>query len=180
MGIFGAGFEPGARVLAIGAVGQLINCAVGSVGFLLMMSGQQIQMIKIQAANAGLLIGLSLLLVPRWGMTGAGLASAITVATTNLWSLVAVRRTLQMCPYHVGYFKLVLPALVTAGVLLLMARVPGIERSHWRMVGLTLVCSYGTFLGILLMFGLDVEDQQILRVVRAKITSYMQRSEVSV
>ncbi len=41
MGIFGPAFQSGAAVLAIGAVGQLVNCGVGSVGFLLLMSGHQ-------------------------------------------------------------------------------------------------------------------------------------------
>ncbi len=121
MGIFGAGFLPGATVLVIGAMGQLINCGVGSVGFLLMMSGHQLEMIKIQAVNAALLIGLSVLLVPRMGMTGAAVASAITVVTTNLWSLISVRRKLKVFPYHAGYLKLVLPTALSLGLLLALS-----------------------------------------------------------
>ena len=176
MGIFGPAFEPGAGVLAIGAVGQLVNCSVGSVGFLLMMSGQQMQMMKIQGVNAVLMIAVSLLLVPRFGVMGAALASAITVATTNLWSLIAVRRTLKMFPYHSGYYKLALPALVTTGILLAISRVPGIQNSHWRMAGLALMCSYGGFLGTLLLFGLDGEDRQIAQMVWARIARGTQRS----
>jgi O-antigen/teichoic acid export membrane protein len=175
MGIFGPAFEPGAEVLAIGTLGQLINCAVGSVGFLLLMSGQQIQMIKIQTANAGLMIGLSLFLVPRMGMNGAALASAITVATTNVWSLVAVRRTLKMFPYHAGYFKLVLPALITTGILIVMIRAGG-GHSHWRMAGLALVCAYGSFLGTILLFGLDFEDREIAQIAWTRIAGKLRMS----
>src|SRR5262249_20564542 len=49
MGIFGPSFASGAQVLAIGAVGQLLNCAVGSVGFLLLMSGNQFELVRVQA-----------------------------------------------------------------------------------------------------------------------------------
>jgi O-antigen/teichoic acid export membrane protein len=179
MGIFGPAFEPGATVLAIGALGQLINCAVGSVGFLLLMSGQQMQVVKIQSVNAGLMIGLSLFMVPRWGMMGAALASAIIVATTNLWSLIAVRRTLKMFPYHTGYFKLALPAVVTTGILAAMTRVSWIAYSHWRMVGLALICAYGVFLGTLLLFGLDGEDRQIGQIVWMRIRQTLGRNGVN-
>ena len=180
MGIFGPAFEAGAGVLAIGALGQLVNCGVGSVGFLLIMSGQQMQMIKIQAANAGLMIGLSLYLVPRWGVTGAALASAITVATTNLWSLLAVRRTLQLFPYHAGYFKLALPLLVSTGILVALIHASvGID-SHWKMAALALVGAYVSFLGTLLMFGLDAEDRQIAQIVWTRMTPSLPRNEVSV
>ena len=134
MGIFGAGFQAGAEVLAIGAVAQMINCGVGSVGFLLMMSGHQVEMVKIQAVNAALMIGLSIVLVPRMGITGAAVATAITVATTNLWSLAAVHSRLKLFPYHSGYFKLALPTVFSAGVLLELFQLGG-EFMHpggWR------------------------------------------------
>jgi O-antigen/teichoic acid export membrane protein len=179
MGIFGPAFESGARVLAIGTAGQLINCAVGSVGFLLLMSGQQLQMIKIQAVNSALMIGMSLFLVPRWGMTGAALASTITVATTNLWSLEAVRRSLKLFPYHAGYYKLVVPTLVSTGILVLMIHAAD-GHSHWRMAGLALVSAYAAFLGTLLLFGLDGEDRQIARMVWTRIAGGRRKNEVAV
>ena len=41
MRFFGAGFESGAGLLVIIAVGQLINVATGSVSFLLNMTGHE-------------------------------------------------------------------------------------------------------------------------------------------
>ena len=180
MGIFGAGFQSGAAVLAIGATGQIINCAVGSVGFLLMMSGHQIEMIKIQAVNAVLMIGLSLFLVPRLGMTGAALASAITVATTNIWSLAVVRRRLKLFPYDAGYLKLAVPALLSTGLLVFMSQVLAGAHSPWKMAALALVGAYGSFLGTLFVFGLDGEDRQIAQMVWARITQKVRRNGVSV
>ncbi len=169
MGIFGAGFQSGAEVLAIGAIGQLINCAVGSVGFLLMMSGHQMELIKIQTVNAALMIGLSLYLVPRLGMPGAALASAITVATTNIWSLISARRRLQLFPYNAGYLKLALPTLVSGAILFGLSQASTGGHSPWKIAIFALACGYASFLGILLAFGLDGEDQQIARLVWAKI-----------
>jgi O-antigen/teichoic acid export membrane protein len=176
MGIFGPSFQLGAEVLAIGAIGQLINCGVGSVGFLLLMSGHQIQLIKIQAANAALMILLSLFLVPRMGVTGAALASAITVATTNIWSLVAVRRKLKLFPYHAGYLKLLLPALLCAAILFALNHASAGAHSSWKIAALALVCAYVSFLGTLAMFGLDSEDRQIAQIVRTRITQSLRRN----
>ncbi len=180
MAVFGPGFQPGVAVLAIGAIGQLINCAVGSVGFLLMMSGHQIQMIKIQATNAVLLIGLSLFLVPRFGMTGAALASAITVATTNIWSLAAVRQRLKLFPYDARYLKLALPTLLCVATLIGLSHGFAGVHSSWRLAGLGLISAYVTFLGTLFSLGLDGEDRQIARLVWTKITQSGRRNGVSV
>jgi len=175
MGIFGAGFQAGAGVLAIGAVAQLINCAVGSVGFLLMMSGHQIQMVKIQAVNAALMIGLSIYLVPRMGITGAALATAITVATTNLWSLAAVHDRMKLFPYHAGYFKLALPTIFSAGVLWGIFQLSGGVHASGRMAGLAVICGYGAFLGTVLLFGLDAEDREIASMVRQGVAQSWRR-----
>ncbi len=179
MEVFGSGFRPGAAVLVIGTAGQLINCAVGSVGFLLMMSGHQVEMIKIQAANAVMLIGLSLFLVPRWGMTGAAMASAITVATTNMWSLAAVRRSLKLFPYHAGYLKLALPTLISGAILLALMHIAADVHSPWKVAVSGMVCAYVSFLGTLVMFGLDSEDRRFTQMAWAKIMQSLRRDEVS-
>ena len=73
MRIFGHDFEMGWPILVIGTLGQLINCGVGSVGYLLLMSGHQRRLIRIQAVMACVMVALSLILIPRWGITGAAI-----------------------------------------------------------------------------------------------------------
>src|SRR5205085_12644835 len=46
--IFGREFGEGWPVLVIATFGQLVNCSVGSVGQLLLMSGQQQRMVRVQ------------------------------------------------------------------------------------------------------------------------------------
>src|SRR5260221_600572 len=170
MGVFGSPFQSSAAVLAIGAIGQIVNCAVGSVGFLLMISGHQMSMVKIQAVNAVLMVGLSFFLIPRLGMTGAALASAITVATTNLWSLAAVRQRLKLFPYDAGYLKLALPTLLSGVILIALRQGFAGMHSSWRIAGLGLVGAYASFLGTLFILGLDRGDRQIVQMVWARIT----------
>jgi O-antigen/teichoic acid export membrane protein len=96
MGFFGPGFVVGGRCLAILATGQLVNVVTGSVSELLMMSGRE----RALRANLGGSVVLSLVLhavlVPLYGLTGAAIASATTVATINLVSYGLVRHHLSI------------------------------------------------------------------------------------
>jgi O-antigen/teichoic acid export membrane protein len=90
MQIFGRGFEAGWVILIIGTAAGLVDCGVGSAGTLLLMSGRQNLLIKINGVSTVLMIVLNVVLVPRWGIVGAGLAAALTVAVTNIWFLIEV------------------------------------------------------------------------------------------
>ena len=85
MRIFGPDFEAGWPILIIGCIAQLVNCGVGSVGYLLLMSGQQRRLIRIQMVMACVMIALSLFLIPSWGLVGAATAAALTNAMSNIW-----------------------------------------------------------------------------------------------
>jgi O-antigen/teichoic acid export membrane protein len=167
MGIFGPAFQAGAVVLIIGAIGQLVNCAVGSVGYLLLMSGHQNQMVKIQAVNAALMITLGVLLVPRFGMRGAACAAAVAVAITNLWSLGAVYKRLRLFPYDSSYLKLLLPA-VLSGTVVVLLRFFFQSRSAFFVAAIALFLAYTIFLGTFVGSGLEGDDRRLAQAVCSK------------
>jgi len=169
MGIFGPEFRAGSMVLAIGTVGQLLNCAVGSVGYLLLMSGRQARLVRIQAGSAALMVLLMLLLVPRFGLVGAAIGTAAGVAITNTWSLIVVRRTLGMVPYTASYLRLAIPTLATAGSLLALMRVSASLFRDWQILAIASSSAYLLFLGIFLTIGLDPQDRIFLRSARDKL-----------
>lgn len=166
MGIFGSVFEAGAVVLIIGTLGQLVNCAVGSVGYLLLMSGHQNQMVKIQTVNAVLMITLSIILVPKFGIRGAACAAAVSVAITNAWSLSAVYRRLRLFPYDSSYLKLLLPAILS-GMVLVLLRFSLQAHSAFLVAAVGLSCAYGVFLGTFLI-GLNSEDRRQVQAAWGK------------
>jgi O-antigen/teichoic acid export membrane protein len=168
MGIFGRNFESGAAVLAVGAVGQLFNCAVGSVGFLLLMSGLQMQSMKIEAVSATIMIVLTLVLVPRFGLIGAAIATATGVVITNAWSLVVVRRRLGLFPYHSGYFKLIAPALVSTVAVFALSRSSMAMTSRWEVAIAAMVCAYVSFISMVLVWSLDNYDRLFATMIWAK------------
>lgn len=179
MGIFGPTFASGAQVLAIGAVGQLLNCAVGSVGFLLLMSGNQFELVRVQAFNAILLLLLGLALVPSMGTTGAVLATAITVVTTNLWLLKSVNRKLKLFPYNASYVKLIVPTAFMIATLMLLRRQLETPHSNWGMALIAIIAAYASFLSVVWISGLERSDREIIQTIWSRIRGGFPAGEVS-
>src|SRR5260370_39787076 len=100
MEILGHGVRAGWPILIIGTRGQLINCAVGSVGLLLSMSGHQDRLIRAQVKVVIGNIIFKLRLIPILGVIGAIVVSASTNAAINLLYWRAVKAFLGLTPYN--------------------------------------------------------------------------------
>ena len=96
--VFGADYRGAYIALTMLVVGQLGNVAAGSVALLLNMSGHE----KLTAAGLGgatlVNILLNTILIPRFGINGAAIATVATLACWNGVLLIAVRRRLQIRP----------------------------------------------------------------------------------
>jgi O-antigen/teichoic acid export membrane protein len=170
MGLFGRDFEPGWPVLVIGTLGQLVNCGAGSVGYLLLMSGNQRRLIKVQVVMAGIMLAANLLLVPRWGLMGAATVGAAINVFTNLWCLREVRECLRMSPYNRSYLRLSLPASGAIVVTLLLRAALKAVRPQWLVILIGLTLAYLVFAGITWAFGLNADDQLIAGAAWSRIT----------
>jgi len=169
MRIFGPDFETGWPILVIGTVGQLVNCGVGSVGYLLMMSGNERKLLRVQFVMAFLMVGLSALLVPRWGIMGAAVAAALVNIGVNAWNLIEVRLTLGFTPYNRGYFQLLPPTIVVALITLALNRYRNMFRHDWLALGAALALAYGVFAAMILAKGLDADDRLILDAIWSRV-----------
>jgi O-antigen/teichoic acid export membrane protein len=172
MRLFGRDFEAGAPILVIGTLGQLVNCGVGSVGFLLLMSGNQRRLIKVQMVMAGATILLNLLFIPWLGIIGAALVGTVLNIVTNLWCLAEVREALGISPYNRGYVALVLPSAATGGLLMLfhyqaVNRLPSVV-----LILLALCVGYLVFAAGALLYGLDADDRLIVEAVWARMRGF--------
>jgi O-antigen/teichoic acid export membrane protein len=169
MRIFGHDFEAGWPILVIGTCGQLVNCGVGSVGNMLMMSGNQRRLIRVQAVMALVMVVLNLWLVPLWGALGAAVAAAITNAGTNAGSLVEVRRALKLSPYNRSYLKLLPPVAIALAITLLVSKASMFIRADWVVIVLALLLAYGAFSGVAFAMGLDADDRLIADAVWTRV-----------
>jgi len=84
MGIFGDEFKTGWLVLIILSTGQFVNVVTGSVGYLLMMSGNEGLLRNSVAFSAVLTIVLGFLLIPPYGIIGAAVSTSLSIASQNI------------------------------------------------------------------------------------------------
>jgi O-antigen/teichoic acid export membrane protein len=169
MGIFGRDFEIGWPILVIGTLGQLVNCGVGSVGYLLLMSGNQQRLIKVQAFAAAFMVLANLILIPRLGITGAALAAALTVVLSNAWYLREVRQALGMSPYNRSYWRLVPAISGSIAVAFLLRALLGGLKPAWLSIIISLIVVYVVFITIIMISGVKDEDRVLANAVWARV-----------
>lgn len=110
--LFGGGFESGTAALRILLVGQLVNVATGSVGFILIMAGRTGWDLAVYAASFVLDLVVALVLVPHLGAEGAAVAQAVTLAVSNAARLSLVWRFVRIQPFDRHYSRLAIPAVL--------------------------------------------------------------------
>lgn len=169
LNLWGSEYAPGATSLRIICLAQLINCATGSVGFILMMTGHS----KINLINnfIGLLstLSLNLVLIPKYGVFGAALSLAIVIAIVNITRLIEVYALFKIHPYKFQYYKPLLSAGIAFLILFSGSRL--FQNSYHAL--LIILSGSLVFLGayilVLYLLGLEAEDKIILIKIKEKV-----------
>ena len=96
LGLFGSDFKQGASILRVLAIGQLVNVSMGSVGYLLMMTGHERLMRNNIIFSAMVNLLGNLLLVPTYGAIGAAVSTAFSLSLMNIISYTLVNKKLKI------------------------------------------------------------------------------------
>jgi O-antigen/teichoic acid export membrane protein len=170
MGIYGEEFIDGSKVLVVLTLGQLVNVGVGSVGIMLLMSGNQRFELVSQALAAVASISLCVLLIPRMGIMGAAVSRSIAIALANILRLVLLYRLLRLFPYNRSIAKLPLAMFISAGVVLAYSRVPVIASFPiWISIPLGVALSYCTFFLLTFVLGFDDSEKLLLEAFSRRL-----------
>ncbi|MAE90544.1 MAG: hypothetical protein CMI67_13285 [Pelagibaca sp.] len=98
MKVFGEGYEQAAILLSVLVVGQFVNVASGTVGYLLHMTGHERE-VKNSMIYSGLCtLVLTITLIHLYGVLGAAVAVSLGVVILNLTMLVFVKKRLSFYP----------------------------------------------------------------------------------
>lgn len=161
--VFGSDFPEAATTLRLLAVGQIINAIAGPVGLILTMTGRQKVNLANSIALAVINLALNIVMIPRWGIAGAGLATAISLTAINVVRIVEVKVLYGFTPFRVDLFKPVAAGVIAAAAVYLMN-----IRLDWHDVAHTLLLC-GAFLVayvmLLFLFGLREEKEVLLEVL---------------
>lgn len=94
--IYGVEYVAAALALKVLVLGQLINAAIGSVGALLNMTGHEKDSMKGLLVAIAVNVLLDLILIPLYGIEGAAVASATSLAVWNIILKYYVMKRLQI------------------------------------------------------------------------------------
>lgn len=97
--LYGAEFVEGALGLAILGGGQLVSANAGAVGLLLLMTGHEKDAAKSMAIATVVNVIVSVILVPRLGVTGAAISVAVSLViwSSSMWWYVRERLHIETC-----------------------------------------------------------------------------------
>lgn len=159
--VFGGKFAAGSGVLRILLIGQSVNVATGSVGFILIMVGRTGWDLAVYAASFLLDLAVAFLLAPHLGIEGAAVAQAVTLSASNGARLYLVWRFVHIQPFNRHYLRLAVPA--AAGGAAMAAVHLALSRSGWP-VDLSASALVGglTYAVVLVVAGLTPAERSAL------------------
>ncbi len=166
--VFGDPFAAGSLALILLAGGEAVVAATGTCGSLIDMAGHT----RVKLFNSilwiVLQIGLSILLVPRWGVVGAAASMSASVAFINVLRVIEVRVLDKIQPYHGPFWKPIVAATVAGSVGFGLARLSGpVPSLGWvALQGATVFLLYA---GLVIVFRLHPEDREIIDRMLNKI-----------
>lgn len=101
LNLFGSEFSEGQVALIYMCIGQFVNVAVGAVWTLMAMCGKPKFQMYANVLALVLNIILNAILIPKYGINGAGFASMITICTTNLIGYYVVKREFKVKVFRI-------------------------------------------------------------------------------
>ena len=163
--LFGRAYLDGVPALRLLALAQLANVAVGQIGMVLIMTGQQLRWLALTAPAFALNLLLNIMLVPRLGATGAALSSLMS--TTVLLGVASWLASVQLGQRTMDrrMLKGLSGAAVGAAALLIVRTIVPGPLAQLAVGAVVAVLVFGAMLRAL---GLDDEDRVLLGVVQAR------------
>ncbi|MDZ7724820.1 MAG: flippase [candidate division KSB1 bacterium] len=103
LAFFGHEFLTGQSALLLLTLGQMINGLGGPNGTILVMTGKQKWMLWNSVLMLFLNTLFNILFIPRWGITGAALATGTSIVVVNILKTLQVYHEFRIHPYDWPY-----------------------------------------------------------------------------
>jgi len=148
--------------LIILCIGRVVDASVGSVAYILLMTGRSKIILFNSIITLTINIILNYLLIPRFGLWGAALATAISYSLKNVIWMLFVYWKLRLHPYDKGYFKTI---FIFSGCFAVAVLFKYFLPAHWIAATFNLVTFFCLFGLTYFWWGLDDDDRVIFRIV---------------
>ena len=171
LSIFSREYTAAGDALVILAFGNFIYACAGPMGNLLVMAGQTRVVLANTVANILLNIGLGLLLVPRFNVTGAAVAAALSFIIPSVLTVCEAYWILKIIPFRWDMLKPVAAGGVAslAGLALLEVIHVGYGyRALFEVLGLLIPFAL-VYVLMLAALRFSEEDMMVFETVRARL-----------
>lgn len=165
MSVFGPEYVYASQVLQILCIAQLVNVGVGSVGYMLIMTGKE----KVEIANSWIIVLLNIilnyLLIPLYGIIGAAVATGVSISLLNIVRLIEVSYIHGFHPYKMSHIKTFVSgvlACLTVIVLKSVSAAKGIEILPILILGIAI------YFYTIKKFGFDADEEDVMEVFTRK------------
>jgi O-antigen/teichoic acid export membrane protein len=159
-GFYGNQFSDGVSIIIILTLGQLVNLITGSVGPLIIMTGNQKFLFRLSTIILASDIILNIILIPKIGIAGAAISTSISLSIQYFIEVLWVKKNLNLWPYDKKYLKGITSLIITMIVAAMMKYF--IHLPTWPFLFLQIVIIFSSFFGMLVILKLDVEDKYFL------------------
>jgi O-antigen/teichoic acid export membrane protein len=112
LNFFGEAYTIGSTALVILALGQMINVFVGANGSILNMCGHEKLLLINNISVAIINIIFNAILIPKIGISGAALATGMSIAIINTVKILEVKFLFGIIPYNKEYYFILINLLV--------------------------------------------------------------------
>lgn len=163
--LFGTEYTLASSTLTLLALVQMVKVSVGPIGYLLMMTGKQDIELFNSLSVVFLNLVLNLLLTVRYGITGAAIATLVSVGLVSIARLLEVRALRGFWPYD----RQVLGPFLAGGVALVSGKLVGLL--PWASLARIPVLSVMVFvyIGLIVWKCLTNDDRMLINAIRRKL-----------
>lgn len=167
LGLFGGEFVAAGSLLLLFLARQLVNGVLGLNGWMVAMAGHSRLVLANNVVCAVTNITLSFLLIPRWGVYGAALASLVAVTLIQVLQVLEVAWINRIHAFTTSLLKVMAAGAFTAGITLAVAPLVTVSLVPRLALGVMgILACYGC---LLWMLGLPAEEREVLGKARDRL-----------
>lgn len=164
LNIFGPEYLVAKNVLIILAFGQMINSFGGANGYILNMTGNEKLNLINNFVMGGLNVFLNFLLIPKYGILGAGIATTVSIVIINIIIIIQIRKKIDIFPYDKKFLLVILVFIINYMI--------GFIGKHYYnniyMIILVTIVNFTVSLGLIYVYK-DEVDYLLFKKLKNKI-----------
>lgn len=165
--LFGSEYVVASLVFIFLAIGNFVPIATGPKGYTVISFGKTKISLLTWVSILLINLGLSLVLIPMYGLVGAALSFMIAMVSVHAAMLVYVNRGYGIQPYSFNYIKSIVACLISAAVVYFGVKMLSFSVMNMIMLSMVYVAVYAILL--LAFKTLQKEDYLLIGKFRRKL-----------